>query len=85
MRTLVLRIPDALAADLTAEAKRLALTKSEVARRRLTTPGTSVVPSPGFALIADLVGSVKGTPPDLSSRKKHYLRTKGYGKSKRNR
>jgi hypothetical protein len=31
-------------------------------------------------IIADLVGSVKGLPPDLSSRTDHYLRKWGYGK-----
>jgi hypothetical protein len=32
--------------------------------------------------IADLVGSVDGLPPDLSSRKKSYLKATGYGQKR---
>ena len=83
MQTLVLRIPDDLAADIEAEARRLNSTKSEVARARLaakrenkSTPGT------GFDLIADLIGKEKGGPADVSARKKHYLKMWGYGHDK---
>ena len=81
MQTLVLRIPDDLAADIEAEARRLNSTKSEVARARLTAgralPGTG---GAGFDLIADLVGTEKGGPADVSARKKHYLKATGYGR-----
>ena len=30
----------------------------------------------------DLIGSVNDLPPDLSARKKHYLKTKGYGRKR---
>ena len=83
MQTLVLRIPDDLARELAAEAKKSRLTKSEVARRRLIAAGPqSHGTTSGFDLIADLIGSVEGGPADMSSRKKEYLKTKGYGKSR---
>ncbi|WP_367874194.1 ribbon-helix-helix protein, CopG family [Luteolibacter sp. Populi] len=82
MQTLVLRIPDELARELQEEAERLNLSKSEVARRRLTAPTT---PTAGFDLIADLVGSVETGPTDMSNRKKDYLKSTGYGKAKRDR
>jgi hypothetical protein len=80
MQTLVLRIPDDLARELEAEAKKFQLTKSEVARRRLVAAGSIAhPPASGFDLIADLVGTVEGGPTDMSTRKKHYLKEKGYG------
>lgn len=83
MQTLVLRIPDDLARELEAEAKKTHLTKSEVARRRLIAAGSqSHDPSSGFDLIADLIGTVEGGPVDMSARKKEYLKTSGYGKSR---
>ena len=81
MQTLVLRIPDELAAELEAEATKCNLTKSEIARRRLISGGSQAVnSSPGFELIADLIGTVEGGPADMSARKKDYLKAKGYGK-----
>ena len=80
MQTLVLRIPDDLARDLEAEASRTNLTKSEVARRRLISAAADPKETDGgFRLIEDLVGAVDGTPPDLSARKKTYLKSRGYG------
>lgn len=83
MQTLVLRIPDDLARELDAEAKKTHLTKSEVARRRLIAAGSqSHDTASGFDLIADLIGTVEGGPADMSARKKEYLKTKSYGKSR---
>ncbi len=82
MQTLVLRIPDDLARELDAEAKKAHLTKSEVARRRLIAAGSqSPDAASGFDLIADLVGTVEGGPADVSARKKEYLKLTSYGKS----
>jgi hypothetical protein len=83
MQTLVLRIPDDLARELEAEARRTRLTKSEIARRRLIA-GASPNPesASGFDLIADLVGTIEDGPSDMSARKKEYLKTTGYGKSR---
>ncbi|MDR3405582.1 MAG: hypothetical protein P4L99_24010 [Chthoniobacter sp.] len=83
MQTLVLRIPDDLAAEIEAEARRLNSTKSEVARARLTAArGSTGEPGSGFDLISDLVGAETGGPSDVSARKKHYLKAKGYGREK---
>jgi len=83
MKTLVLRIPDDLARELDAESKKTHLTKSEVVRRRLIAAGSqSHDAASGFDLIADLIGTIEGGPADLSARKKEYLKTTGYGKSR---
>lgn len=83
MQTLVLRIPDDLAADIEAEAKRLNSTKSKVARARLAArPSLAEQSKSGYELIADLVGTNVGGPRDLSARKKHYLKVTGYGRDK---
>lgn len=81
MQTLVLRIPDELAADLKAEARRRNSTKSAVARARLSAC-TTTEPGPGFGLIADLIGADESQPRDLSARKKHYLKARAYGREK---
>ncbi|MEI6675322.1 MAG: hypothetical protein WCO57_09110 [Verrucomicrobiota bacterium] len=84
MQTLVLRIPDDLAREMEAEARESHLTKSEIARRRLIAAGAQRPrPGSGFELIADLIGTVEAGPADMSSKKKHYLKTHGYGKSRR--
>ena len=83
MQTLVLRISDDLARELEAEAERLNLTKSEIARRRLSAASVAAPPASGFDLIADLVGTVEGGPADMSSRKKEHLKSSGYGTAKR--
>lgn len=83
MQTLVLRIPDALAADIEAEARRLNSTKSEVARARLAAGRDKTgAQGSGFDLIRDLVGTDEGGPRDLSARKKHYLKSWGFGREK---
>lgn len=83
MQTLVLRIPDELAADIAAEARRLRSTKSEVARARLAgLKPSEEAKGGGFDLIRDLVGVEKGGPRDVSARKKEYLKRTGYGREK---
>jgi hypothetical protein len=83
MQTLVVRIPDDLAAEIEAEARRLNSTKSEVARAWLVAQRESTgTPSAGFDLIADLVGAETDAPRDLSARKKKYLETTGFGREK---
>ena len=81
MQTLVLRIPDEVAADIEAEARRLNSTKSDVARKRLVA-GRARNDAHGFDMIRDLVGTDTTGRSDLSSRKKHYLKASGYGRKK---
>lgn len=82
MKTLTVRLPDALVAQIDAEAKARDESKSDVVRRRLQ-GGTGTAQRPAeLDAIADLIGSVDGLPRDLASRKKHYLRTSGYGRKR---
>jgi hypothetical protein len=77
---LTIRLPDALAAAIEAESRKRRISKSDVARERLQ---RAAPPSDDpLASIRDLIGSVDGGPPDLSERKKHYLRTWGYGRNR---
>jgi len=69
MKMLTVRLPDALVAEIAAEARRRMISKSDVVRERLTRPpgkrGAAALDA-----IADLVGSIEGLPPDLSESKK---------------
>jgi hypothetical protein len=80
MKTLTVRLPDALFAQIDAESRRRKVSKSDVVRERLA-DAASASPERPAALdaIADLIGSVEGLPPDLSTRKKAYLSSSGYG------
>jgi Arc/MetJ-type ribon-helix-helix transcriptional regulator len=80
MKTLTVRLPDPLAADIEAESRGRKISKSDVVRERLRLAGESTQPQPPtLDAIADLIGSVDGLPADLSGRKKQYLRATGYG------
>jgi Arc/MetJ-type ribon-helix-helix transcriptional regulator len=80
MKTLTVRLPEALVAQIEAESRRRKLSKSDVVRERLTVAEKSRVRRPhSLDAIADLIGSVDGLPRDLSSRTKKYLRSTGYG------
>ena len=80
MKTLTVRLPEALVAQIEAEARRRRLSKSDVVRERLTGAGGSRRPRPALLdAIADVVGSVDGLPRDLSARTKKYLKSTGYG------
>jgi hypothetical protein len=76
MKTLTVRLPDDLAADIEAESRARKMSKSDVVRDRLA----SAEPRKTTSLddIAHLIGSVKGLPSDLSANKKKYLKA-GYG------
>lgn len=83
MKTLTVRLPESLVADIEAEARVRELSKSDVVRERLerASPGLKEPGAPAYA-IADLIGSVDGLPADLSARTKHYLRATGYGRKR---
>jgi Arc/MetJ-type ribon-helix-helix transcriptional regulator len=80
MKTLTVRLPEALIAQIEAESRRRRLSKSDVVRERLTetkrSPGNQ---STLLDAVADVIGSVDDLPPDLSARKNKYLRSTGYG------
>ncbi len=73
MKMLTIRLPDALAAEIDAEAQARRLSRSDVVRDRLLRAPVQIEVDP-LASIRDLIGSVDGGRPDLSSRKKEYLR-----------
>jgi Ribbon-helix-helix protein, copG family len=81
MRSLTVRLPEALVADIEEESRGRKVSKSDVIRERLRLPARSShsrsIPADS---IADLVGSVDGLPPDLSARTKAYLKASGYGR-----
>jgi len=82
MKTLTVRLPEALVAEIEAESREQRRSKSDVVRERLAlgAKGRSkgVLPD----LIADLAGSVHGLPADLSERKNEYLKSMGYGRKR---
>jgi Arc/MetJ-type ribon-helix-helix transcriptional regulator len=80
MKMLTVRLPEALVAEIQAESRERKMSKSDVVRERLKLARGQRERRPGsLEAIADLVGSVDGLPTDLSSRKKAYLKTSGYG------
>lgn len=84
MKTLTVRLPERLVAEIEAESHVRRISKSDVVRERLRhVPALARQrrPSP-VDRIADLIGSVDGLPADLSGRKKHYLRATGYGQKR---
>lgn len=85
MKTLTVRLPEDLVAQIEAESRTRRLSKSDVVRERLNAParGRSRDTS-ALAAIADLIGSVDALPADLSAHKKRHLKAAGYG-SKRSR
>jgi len=80
MKTLTVRLPESLIADIEAESRGRKISKSDVVRERLHVAGESTRrPRPTLDAIADLIGSVDGLPADLSRKKKQYLQATGYG------
>ena len=83
MKTLTVRLPEPLVADIEAESRDRKISKSDVVRERLQVAGKSARRQPAaIDAIADLIGSVDGLPPDLSARRKQYLQATGYGRKR---
>jgi Arc/MetJ-type ribon-helix-helix transcriptional regulator len=83
MKTLTVRLPEPLAAEIEAESRGRKISKSDVVRERLqSVPGPARRQAAPLDAIADLIGSVDGLPSDLSARKKRYLRAMGYGRKR---
>jgi Arc/MetJ-type ribon-helix-helix transcriptional regulator len=80
MKTLTIRLPEALAAEIESESRRRKLSKSDVIRERLAGAGKRGRRQPALLdAIADVIGSADRLPRDLSARTKSYLRSTGYG------
>jgi Arc/MetJ-type ribon-helix-helix transcriptional regulator len=83
MKTLTVRLPEPLVAEIEAESRGRKMSKSDVIRERLQRPARHARRrSAPLDAIADLVGSVEGLPADLSARRKHYLKATGYGRKR---
>lgn len=83
MKTLTVRLPEALVAEIEAESRARRLAKSDVVRERLSRRGgPSRRRRASLDAIADLIGSVDGLPADLSAQRKRYLKTTGYGQKR---
>jgi len=83
MKTLTVRLPEALVAQIEAESRERKLSKSDVVRERLSRAGPADQKLPAsYLAIADLIGSVKSGPADRSSRVKRYLKSTGYGRNR---
>jgi len=75
-------LPESLIAQIEAESRRRRLSKSDVVRERLTEKTTRGQGSKLLDAVADVIGSIDRLPPDLSARKKKYLRSTGYGRKR---
>lgn len=74
VKTLTIRLPDSLVAEIEHESRSRRISKSDVVRERLRQPAHPARASGSMlALAGDLLGSVHGLPPDLSSNKKKCL------------
>jgi len=83
MKTLTVRLPEPLVADIEAESRGRRISKSDVIRERLQlATGPERRQPAALDAIADLIGSVDGLPADLSAQKKRYLRATGYGRKR---
>jgi Arc/MetJ-type ribon-helix-helix transcriptional regulator len=83
MKTLTVRLPEALVAQIESESRRRRLSKSDVVRERLASAPRSRRSKPApLDQIADLIGSVDGLPSDLSRHAKRYLKSTGYGRKR---
>jgi len=82
MKTLSIRLPEPLVADIEAESRGRKISKSDVVRERLETAPRRRRRAASLNAIADLIGSVDGLPSGLTARKKAYLRATGYGQKR---
>ena len=74
MKTLTVRLPDVLVADIERESRSRRVSKSDVVRERLRQPQrTTSAGSTMMDLAGDLLGSARGLLADLSGNKKKYL------------
>jgi Arc/MetJ-type ribon-helix-helix transcriptional regulator len=82
MKTLTVRLPEPLVADIEEESRGRKISKSDVVRERLERAPRKRRRTTSLNAITDLIGSVDGLPTDLTSRKKEYLQSTGYGQKR---
>jgi Arc/MetJ-type ribon-helix-helix transcriptional regulator len=77
MKSLTVRLPEALVAQIAAESRARKLSRSDVVRERLTRAPRPRRRAEPLEAIADLIGSIDGLPVTLSARTKAHLRATG--------
>jgi Arc/MetJ-type ribon-helix-helix transcriptional regulator len=82
MKTLTVRLPESLVADIERESRGRRISKSDVVRERLERAPRQRRRTASLDAIADLIGSVDGLPTDLTTRKKKYLHATRYGQKR---
>jgi Arc/MetJ-type ribon-helix-helix transcriptional regulator len=83
VKTLTVRLPEPLVAEIEVESRGRGCSKSDIVRERLQSGARPTRhQSTMLDAIADLIGSVDGLPADLSARKKQYLKATGYGQKR---
>ena len=83
MKTLTVRLPEPLVAEIEMESRGRKCSKSDIVRERLQRAARPTWhQSAPLDAIADLIGSVDGLPADLSAQKKRYLKATGYGQKR---
>jgi Arc/MetJ-type ribon-helix-helix transcriptional regulator len=83
MKTITVRLPERLVAEIEVEARVRKVSKSDIVRERLENAVSRARDgSMPLEAIADLIGSVQGLPANLSAQKKRYLKATGYGKNR---
>ena len=82
MKSLTVRLPEPLVADIEEESRGRKISKSDVVRERLERAPRKRRHTASLDAIADLIGSVEGLPTDLTTRKKEYLHATRYGKKR---
>jgi Arc/MetJ-type ribon-helix-helix transcriptional regulator len=80
MKSLTVRLPETMVADIEAESRGRNVSKSDVVRERLERASHRPLRAASLQAIADLIGSLDGLPTDLASHKKKYLLATGYGR-----
>lgn len=80
--SVTVRLSKALVAGIDAESRARGISRSDVIRERIERNGRQEPPVDPLASIRHVIGSVDTGPPDLSSRKKHYLKAWGFGRNK---
>ena len=82
MKTLTVRLPEPLVADIEAESRGRRISKSDVVRERLERAPRRRRRTASLEAIADLIGAVEGLPADLAGHRKEYLQRTGYGQKR---
>jgi hypothetical protein len=83
MKTLTVKLPEALVAEIEAESRKRRCLRSDVVRERLIGADRLRANRQIPDSIAALIGSVPALPSDLSERKKTYLKSKHYGRKRK--